>query len=148
MVKQLLLLFALFLSSFGKSQTWFELGLKGGPSTAFYINQNIFDDVEFNHRLTGSFFFGGKVGINFGEHNGIALHVGGTKIRQNFDNFYTLSSFDKRLVATNLLEISAMYHRTNGSGYFEVGPRMSLGSICFYCQMMEDSQLDITKRTV
>lgn len=125
-MKQLLFIPALLLSITIQAQTWFELGLKGGPATAFYLNQNIFDDVEFNHRLTGSFFFGGKFGINFGENNGIAFHVGGTKIRQNFDNFYTPSFFDQRLIATNLLEISTMYHRTSGSGYFEVGPRLSL----------------------
>jgi hypothetical protein len=110
------------------SQTWFELGLKGGPATNFLVNSNMLDDQQFNHRLTGTYFYGAKVGINFGEHNGIAFHFGGTRVRQNFDNYYSTAPSSSTTITTSahLFEIGALYHRTNGSGYFEVGPRLSM----------------------
>lgn len=91
MMRNLLLLATAFTFSFtGFSQTWFEVGLKGGPATTFLVNRNLMDDTQFNPRLTLSYFYGTKVGINFGEHDGIAFHVGMSEVRQDFVNEYDL----------------------------------------------------------
>lgn len=108
------------------AQTWFELGLKGGPSATFLMNSNIFEDMEFNHKITPTYFYGAKVGINFGPHNGIALHGGGTQIRQNFINQHPNNTFSERNFSSKAIEFGALYHRSSVSGYFEVGPRISL----------------------
>ena len=123
-----ILLFALAttLTFTGLSQTWFEVGLKGGPATTFLVNRNLMDDPEFNPRLTLSYFYGAKVGINFGENNGIAFHGGISEVRQDFVNEYNLSFFDERRFSARALDIGMLYHRTQESGYFEVGPRISL----------------------
>lgn len=108
------------------AQTWFELGLKGGPATTFLVNKNFMDDSQFNPKLTPTYFYGAKVGINFGEKDGVAIHAGGTKVQQSFNNEYPLASFDERKFTSNLVEIGVLYHRTSNTGYFEVGPRVSL----------------------
>lgn len=125
-MKKLLILTCFTLPLLIHSQTWFELGLKGGPASTLLLNQNIFDDAEYNHRITPTYFYGAKVGVNFGEHDGVALHVGGTKVQQRFNNEYDLSSFDERKFLSDLVEIGLLYHRTSNTGYFEVGPRISL----------------------
>lgn len=127
-ITRFLLLTVLFFTTTQNTgaQTWFEVGLKGGPATTFLLNGNLFDDVAYNHLLTPTYFVGGKIGINFGPHNGIAFHGGMTKLRQKFENFYEIRTFDKRLIEGNLIDIGALYHRTKDAGYFEVGPRISL----------------------
>lgn len=116
----------LLTSSMLNAQTWFEVGLKGGPATTFLVNKNFMNDTQFNPKLTPTYFYGAKIGINFGEQNGIAIHCGGTKVQQKFNNEYPLALFDERKFTSNLIEIGLLYHRTSNSGYFEVGPRISL----------------------
>lgn len=123
---QILSLFSILTFSSLNAQTWFEVGLKGGPATTFLVNKNFFDDTQFNPKLTPTYFFGAKVGINFGEHDGIAIHAGGTKVQQKFNNEYPLAAYDERKFTSDLVEIGVLYHRTSNSGYFEVGPRISL----------------------
>lgn len=122
----LLLTAFIFTTAATHAQTWFEVGIKGGPATTLLMNGNLFDDVAYNHRLTPTYFAAGKIGINFGPHNGIAFHGGMTKMRQQFENFYEVRSFDERSIEGNLYDIGMLYHRTKESGYFEVGPRISL----------------------
>ncbi|PHR43704.1 MAG: hypothetical protein COA32_15735 [Fluviicola sp.] len=126
-MKLLLITFSIyFLSITASAQTWFEVGLKGGPATTFLMNKNFLNDTQFNPKLTPTYFYGAKIGINFGEQNGIAIHAGGTKVQQKFINEYPNAPFDERKFASNLVEIGVLYHRTSNSGYFEVGPRISL----------------------
>ena len=126
-MRLLLITFLIYFSTFNvKAQTWFEVGLKGGPATTFLMNKNFLNDTQFNPKLTPTYFYGAKIGINFGEQNGIAIHAGGTKVQQKFINEYAEAPFDERKFASNLVEIGVLYHRTSNSGYFEVGPRISL----------------------
>lgn len=126
-MKLLLITFLIYFFTFNvNGQTWFEVGLKGGPATTFLMNKNFLNDTQFNPKLTPTYFYGAKIGINFGEQNGIAIHAGGTKVQQKFINEYPNAPFDERKFASNLVEIGVLYHRTSNSGYFEVGPRISL----------------------
>lgn len=126
MNRLLLFTLLLFASSSYNAQTWLEIGLKGGPATTFLVNNDIFDDISFDHALTGTYFYGGKVGVNFGPHNGVAIHAGGTRLNQNFNNNYESRNFKSRNFNAQVLEFGLLYHRTKETGYFEVGPRMSL----------------------
>lgn len=123
---QIIFLLSILTISSLNAQTWFEVGLKGGPATTFLVNKNFMNDTEFNPQLTPTYFYGAKIGINFGEQNGIAIHGGGTKVQQKFNNEYPTALFDERKFTSNLFEIGLLYHRTSNSGYFEVGPRISL----------------------
>ena len=122
----LVLAISIFSLTTTQAQTWFEVGLKGGPATTFLVNKNLMDDTQFNPQLTLSYFYGVKVGVNFGEHNGVALHAGISEVRQNFDNEYPLTTFDQRKFTSSVFDIGLLYHRTKASGYFEVGPRIGL----------------------
>lgn len=127
-IKYLLLIVPFYWSStfYSSAQTWFEVGLKGGPATTLVMNANLFDDVAYNHLITPTYFYGGKIGINFGLHNGIAFHGGVSKLRQKFENFYEVRNFDNRIIEAKSVDLAVLYHRTKESGYFEVGPRISL----------------------
>lgn len=126
MNKLLLIILTLLLSTHFHAQTWFEVGLKGGPASTFLLNKDIFEDSSYDHLLTGSYFYGGKIGMNFGPHNGIALHGGATKVNQNFNNKYEAQTFDRRNFNAQVIDIGLLYHRTKESGYFEIGPKISL----------------------
>lgn len=119
-------LFAITLTSTLTAQTWFELGLKGGPAATFLVNSNIMDDAQYNHKVVPTYFAGFKVGVNFGEEHGVALDLSTTAIRQKYANEYDLSLFDERLISAQTIDIGVFYHRTKSSGYFEIGPQISL----------------------
>lgn len=121
------LLFTLVLIQFNlSSQTWFEVGVKGGPAITFLTSNNVFDDSKYDHMIKPAYFFGGKLGVNFGEENGVSLQVGRTAIRQHFRNNYENRSFVERDFRAKVLDLGVLYHRTKDAGYFEIGPRMSL----------------------
>lgn len=117
---------ALMASAQITAQTWFELGLKGGPATTFLINGNIMDDAQYNHKVVPTYFAGFKVGVNFGEEHGVAFDLSTTAIRQKYNNEYDLSLFDERFIKGQTIDIGVLYHRTKASGYFEIGPQISL----------------------
>lgn len=121
-----ILFLSLLLAGTSYSQTWFELGLKGGPAATFLVNSNVLDDAQFNHKVVPTYFAGFKVGVNFGEEHGVALDLSTTAIRQKYSNDYELSSFDERLIKAQTIDIGLLYHRTKSSGYFEIGPQLSL----------------------
>lgn len=108
------------------SQTWFEVGFRGGPATTFLTNKNLFNDTGYDHKFTPTYFYAGKLGINFGKHNGVAINIGSTQIHQEFINNYETRNFDERKFKANTLDIGVLYHRTKESGYFEAGPKISL----------------------
>ena len=116
----------MLLSSIVYSQTWFEVGLKGGPGTTFLINKNYLNDAGFEHTITGTYFYGGKVGVNFGEANGVSLQVGRTLVQQKFRNNYNSPDFNESHFKSNVLDLGLLYHRTKDAGYVEFGPRYSI----------------------
>ena len=64
MRKLIALLTGIFIFTSTFSQTWFDLGLKGGAGTSILINQNIWNDRDYNHRISPAHCFGIKAGIN------------------------------------------------------------------------------------
>ncbi len=76
------LLFLLF--QIGFSQTWFDIGLKGGIGTSFMYNAQIFDDQAIVHKFKPGYTFGGKLGFNFIQEHQITFDIMKTTYQQGF----------------------------------------------------------------
>ncbi|MFH1119192.1 MAG: outer membrane beta-barrel protein [Bacteroidota bacterium] len=110
------------------SQTWFDIGIKGGIGSSFMYNSQIFENQEIVHKFKPGYSFGGKLGFNFIQEHQITFDVMKTTYNQAFT--YTpadgpAGSEKQREYTFGGLDMLVMY-RTNRSGtYFEIGPQWS-----------------------
>ncbi|MEZ4924513.1 MAG: outer membrane beta-barrel protein [Crocinitomicaceae bacterium] len=113
----------------GWSQTWFDVGLKGGAGTGFLMNSTLNSDARFTQAAGFNYFFGGKVGINFGEFVGITCDVDYGKYSYTFDQNEVpgLSATEtyKFKLGHNSLNVMPMVRYTKSSSYLELGPQFS-----------------------
>ncbi len=120
----------IMISTQGISQRWVDLGIKGGWGANFLINSNILDDNTFNHRLSGGYTVGGKIGYNLSDMHEITFDVMYTGFKQNFrysvtDTVFGSPEYDKTF-SYNALDFLLMYRMNNEGRYFEIGPKYSL----------------------
>lgn len=113
------------------AQNWIDVGLKGGYGLNLLYNKNIFDDTEYNHKFSGGYSFGGKIGLNLGEFHEITFDVMSSKFTQKFD-FNITDTLDNSQTKHNSelsfqsIDLLLMYRNNNEGRYFEIGPYMSL----------------------
>ena len=121
----------ILLASPALSQQWVDLGIKGSWGANLLLNSNIFGDSEFNHRLSGGWHVGGKVGYNLSENHEITFDFMYGKFNQSF----TFAELDtstggypegSRAIGYNMMDFILMYRFNNEGRYFEFGPRYSL----------------------
>lgn len=119
----------ILLATISFSQTWFDLGLKGGYGLNLLYNQNYFNDQNFTPMLSFGSMFGGKLGFNFNEEHSITFDVGSTIFNQEFNyskvNADSTRSYFSRSIGFNSLNFLLMYRKLKSSGYFEIGPQYS-----------------------
>lgn len=113
------------------AQNWLDVGLKGGGGVDFLLNKNILDDNSYNHRLTGGYTFGGKLGLNFGNMHEVTFDVMYTTFNQKFQyNFSdTAAGINEqyfRKFSYSAIDLLLMYRMNNEGRYFEIGPKLSL----------------------
>jgi len=141
MKKILLTLFVLLSVSSSFSQTWFDIGLKGGIGSSFMYNSQIFDNQEIVHKFKPGYTFGGKIGFNFIQEHQITFDIMSTTYNQAFTyrpEGWTASNDAEREYTFGGLDMLLMY-RTNRNGtYFEVGPQWSTYSTVKYSDTGED----------
>ena len=129
-VRIILISLALFTCLSGKSQTWFDLGIKGGVGTGLLLNKTISEDTRLGISPGFNYFYGGKVGVNFGEMLGLAVDI--TLSNNSFG--YIQSEVDasqlsyKYFVNYNALEVAPLFRYTKEASYLEVGPMFSFNS--------------------
>ena len=110
-----------------QSQMWFDIGFKGGVGTGILMNQNIWDDADYNHRLSPSYSFGTKFGINLSDYHEITIDFMYSQFRQdflhngldsnsatNYTSSLTYNSFDYML----------LYRHNKDGRYMEIGPSL------------------------
>lgn len=118
------------LSSITFAQRWVDLGIKGGYGANILINNNIFSDNEYNHKLSGGFAIGGKLGYNMSNVHEITFDVMYTKFNQKFQyNLTDTSGASPQYLKTfsyNTLDFMLMYRANTEGRYFEIGPKYSL----------------------
>lgn len=131
-MKRFGLVICIFLSINGLTQTWFDVGLKGGAGTGFLMNSTLNSDARFSQAAGFNYFFGGKVGINFGEFVGITCDVdyGGYKYafgQGEVPGLDPTKTFNFKL-GYNALNVMPMIRYTKTSSYLELGPQFSFTS--------------------
>lgn len=129
--KSVLTLTIVTLSFAAFSQNWLDVGVKGGYGISMLYNKNIFDDPSYNHKLSGAYAFGGKIGINFGEFHEVTFDVMSSSFRQNFTfNITDTTDGSSPEYASNItykaLDLMLLYRNNNNGGYVEIGPSVSL----------------------
>ena len=111
------------------SQSWLEVGLKGGYGLDFMINKNLSNDITHTMKFSYGYTYGGKLGWNFNEAHAVTLDVLYTGFSQSYE-YYKLNpdstkSFYKKSFAFNSLDFLLMYRHTKNASYFEIGPQFS-----------------------
>ena len=111
------------------SQSWLEVGLKGGYGLDFLINKNISNDKTHTMKLSYGYTYGGKLGWNFNEAHAITLDVLYSGFSQTYDyynvNHDSSKTFYNKSFAFNALDFLLMYRHTKNASYFEIGPQIS-----------------------
>ena len=125
-MKKLVFIVALMFSINGVSQVWFDLGVKGGVGSGFLINKTITDDPRLSVNPGFNKFFGGKVGVNFGEKFGIAFDFTFADNSYSFlqSELSTTTTY-KYTIQYKSFNFAPLFRYTNEASYLEIGPQFS-----------------------
>ena len=126
MRKLLAVLSSIFIFATFHTQSWFDLGLKGGYGTSILMNNNIWDDVDYNHQISGAYSFGGKIGLNFNENHEVTFDLMYNEFNQNFlynlyDSISESSPLYKSSISYHSLSYILMYRHNKDGRYSEIG---------------------------
>jgi hypothetical protein len=107
------------------AQTWFDLGLKGGFGGGFLLNKTVNSDSRFDILPQMNHFYGGKVGVNFGEKIGIDLDVDYGKYTYGFSQSKVVGQ-DQKIsypykMSYNAISFMPTFRYTNEASYLELG---------------------------
>lgn len=126
MRKLLAVLSSIFIFATFHTQSWVDLGLKGGYGTSLIMNNNIWNDVDYNHQLSGAYSFGGKIGFNFNENHEVTFDLIYNEFNQNFlynqyDSISESSPLYKSSITYHSLSYILMYRHNKEGRYSEIG---------------------------
>lgn len=111
------------------SQTWFDIGVKGGIGSSFMYNSQIFDDQLIVHKFKMGSAIGGKIGFNFVQEHQITFDV----LKSSFTQGFTYVPEDSQVPGDESLrefridglDMLLMYRANRNGTYFEIGPQWS-----------------------
>ncbi len=115
------LLCVVTLSLSAKSQVWFEAGVKGAYGPTFLLDKNVFDSGNFKHKISTGHAIGGRLGVNFGYHAGLAVEYVGATSKQDFN----LSGDLHTTYKWKHNDILALFRYSGNGAYVEVGGKYS-----------------------
>ena len=129
MRKTISLLSALFILISAHSQVWFDIGFKGGIGTGLLMNKNIWNDADYNHRLSPSSSYGVKFGINLSNNHEITFDFMVNKFNQKFlhnefDSTTNSSPLYNSSLSFNSFDYMVLYRHNKDGRYFELGPSL------------------------
>lgn len=111
------------------SQSWIDVGIKGGWGPTILFNANAFDDQLFEHKISFGTMLGGKLGWNFNDDHEVTLDVFGTKNNQTFDFFVPNAdttvggqTSHQKTVTFSTLSFAVLYRHNKDGRHFEFGP--------------------------
>lgn len=110
------------------SQTWFDIGLKGGVGTSFMYNSQIFKDQLIVHKFKPGYAIGGKLGFNFIQEHQITFDVMKSSFTQGFTykpEGWSQTQDALREIKIGGLDLLLMYRGNRNGTYFEIGPQWS-----------------------
>ena len=128
-MKKIVTILLLSFSFIANCQTWFDLGIKAGVGGGFLLNNTVNSDSRFEILPNKNHFFGGKVGVNFGESFGITVDADFGKYAYGF-NQAKVAGKDQSLtykykISYNAFNIMPALRYTKESSYVEFGPQFS-----------------------
>lgn len=106
------------------AQAWTSIGLKVGGGTTFLMNKNLFNDNGYTHEFGRTYNFGGKFGLNFGEHTSITFDAMISRHEQPFNYVLNEQLFHNTITWENL-DLYLLYRNHRAGAYFELGPMLS-----------------------
>ncbi|OIQ24628.1 MAG: hypothetical protein BM555_07015 [Crocinitomix sp. MedPE-SWsnd] len=128
-MKKLLLISAIALSFTSSAQVWFDLGAKGGVGSGFALNSVVNEDGRLGVSPGFNYFFGGKVGVNFGEFVGVTFDVDYGSYKYGFTQSDVLgkpaTETFKYKLSYNAINFSPYFRYTKEASYLEIGPNFS-----------------------
>ncbi len=106
-----------------KGEIWFDVGIKGAYAPGVFTNAHVLDSKNQSLQYSHGYFFGGKVGINFGLTHSMTIDVLYSKTNQSMVNS---TSTNEYTISLSSIDLPLMYrhHQENG-GYGEIGPQFS-----------------------
>lgn len=105
---------------------WLEAALKGGAGGSFLLNKNILDDNNYNYQANQGYNFGGKMAVNFGPFNGIAVEGFFTKWEQDFDYKQPILGSTDIQISWKTIDAMLLYRHISNRVYVELGPMYSI----------------------
>jgi len=118
----------LFIFSNAHGQMWFDVGLNGGGGSGFLNNKTISSDSRLSINPGYNYFYGGKIGINYGYYVSIATHItyGKNSFSFNQAELFGSTTTYKYNITYNALNIAPLFRFTKEASYVEIGPEFSM----------------------
>ncbi len=109
------------------SQLWFDVGLKGGGGSGFLKNSHISEDSRLGISPGYNYFFGAKVGFNYGYYVSIATDFtyGTNSFSFLQSGIYDSSRTYKYNIKYSSFNIAPLFRFTKEASYIEIGPEFS-----------------------
>jgi hypothetical protein len=109
-------------------QLWLDVGFKGGGGSGFLNNKTISSDPRLSINPGYNYFYGGKIGFNYGYYVSIATDITYGKNSFSFNQAELLGSTStyKYNITYNALNITPLFRFTKEASYVEIGPEFSL----------------------
>jgi hypothetical protein len=135
-MKKLITLLFILASLNVTAQVWFDLGAKAGVGSGFVMNKTINSDGRLGVSPGFNYFFGGKVGVNFGEMIGLTVDVDYGSYKYGFTQADVLGKPNTEVftykLGYNAINISPYFRYTKESSYLEIGPNFSFTKNPFF----------------
>jgi len=155
MGKKLILIFvsillttSVFSQRKGQYVNWLSMSVKGGYGVSALLNMDTYNDPNVAPKYTsGSYFFGGRFGITYGENVGTSFEVNYT----NFSQEFTIKSgteFINNKTQFTSLDLIGLLRFTSTTGFYaEIGPKFSNIKSVTETPSIEKSILDNAYKT-
>lgn len=109
------------------SQLWFDVGLKGGGGTGFLNNKSISADNRLSVSPGYGYFYGAKVGFNWGYYISLATDftLGKNSFSFNQSELFGSTTTYKYTIDYSTFNITPLFRFTKEASYIELGPEFS-----------------------
>src|SRR5688500_7166170 len=103
------------------AQLWFDVGLKGGGGTGFLNNKAISSDDRLSINPGYNYFYGGKIGFNWGYYISLATDItlGKNSFSFNQAELNGSATTYKYTINYNTFNITPLFRFTKEASYIE-----------------------------
>jgi len=125
-MKHKLLLGLILFSFVSNAQLWFDIGLKGGLGAGFLTHKTIAKDSRLSPAPGLNNFYGGKLGVNFGEKHSFTIDgsFGGNQYKFIQSGISDIKKNYEYKIDFTAINLQLLYKKTNDAQYFEIGPEI------------------------